>query len=62
MSDKISVTETQLLLIDLLGSLAIRYMTGEIRRIMNASEQELIEIQNDIDARFNTAIDKIKAH
>ncbi|MFB5622878.1 MAG: hypothetical protein ACE5RH_02690 [Nitrosarchaeum sp.] len=62
MPDKVKVTETQLLLFDMVLGSAIRALMGEYRKIINANEQELEEMKKSIDERFESAIDKIKNH
>lgn len=62
MSDKIQVTETQLMLFDMILGSAIRILMGEYKKIINADETQLEELRKDIDIRFNNAMNKIKQH
>lgn len=59
---KAKVTETQLLLFDLVLGSAIRSLVGEYKKILNADDKELEEMKKTIDERFESAINKIKKH
>lgn len=62
MADKIKVTETQLLLFDMVLGTAIRALMGEYDKIINSTDEELEQMKTKIDERFTKAIDKIKSH
>jgi hypothetical protein len=62
MSDKIQITESQLLLFDMVLGSAVRTLMGEYQKIINANDEELEKIKIDIDKRFSNVIDKIKQH
>lgn len=62
MSKKIELSETKIMLIDVLLGSALRAFIGEYKKIVEASEEELETIKEDIDKRFTEAIGKIKAH
>lgn len=62
MADKVKVTETQLLLFDMVLGTAIRALIGEYEKILSSTDEELEQMKTKIDERFTEAIDKIKSH
>ena len=61
MTDKIKVTETKMLLFDMILGQAIRVLIGEYKKVLNASEEELKEMEEKINKRFKNAFDKLKS-
>lgn len=62
MTDKIQLTETQLMVFDMLIMEVVRYAIGEFKKVMNASDEELNQMKDDINKRFSDAMNKIKQH
>jgi len=62
MAEKINITQTQLLLIDLALATAIKYLVGEHKKVMNATPEQLDIMKVEAEKRLTEAMLKIKTH
>lgn len=60
--DKIKITETKLLMFDMILGSAIRQLMGDYEKIINASDEELENMKVEIDKRYSNSLNKIKQH
>lgn len=60
MTEKIKITETQLMLADMLLATAIKYLIGEFAKIRDASDEELAIMRIEAEGKFKVSMDKLK--